>query len=78
MKKKINKWLDKEITNSECIARVLFVTLIVLGIECLILHPFKKYSYITFNNEWGESKRCYKYEDKLVCEVKMDVKQYYK
>ena len=73
---KINKWLNKKTTNAESLVRILFVLAIVLGIGCVIVYPFKTYSYLTFDNTWGESNNCYKHKDRLVCEKRIEVQQY--
>lgn len=78
MKRKINKFLNKKITILNTIICMLLAITFSLGILALIIHPFSTYSYVTYDDEWGESDRCYKYKRKLVCEVREEVQQYYK
>lgn len=77
IKKKISKFLNKNVTVTETILSMLAAMAVSFGILCIIIHPFRSYSYVTNNNEYGQSNHCYKYKDTLVCEVRMNVKQYY-
>lgn len=78
MKKiKLKKLLNKNITIQESACIGLGLVFVILGIICLIKTPFKKYSYVDLDNNFGESYKCYKYKGKLVCEVRKEVKQYY-
>lgn len=74
---KFKKIKNKKITLQETAKISMFVLVIVLGIICIIKTPFRKYSYVDLNNNWGDSYKCYKYKNKLVCEVRKEVKQYY-
>ena len=77
MKNKLKKIKNKRITLQEAVNVSMFVLVIVLGIICIIKTPFRKYSYVDLNNNWGDSYKCYKHKGKLVCEVRKEVKQYY-
>lgn len=77
IKKKINKLLNKKIAIKDGFVYILFIFVVFFGFVCYIKNPFRKYSYIDLDNNWGESRKCYKYKGELVCETRKKVKQYY-
>lgn len=77
IKKKIIKKLSEKVPLKNTLIYSLIILVIVLGIICIIKTPFRKYSYVDLNNNWGNSYKCYKYKNRLVCEVRKEVKKYY-
>ena len=84
MKKKINKKLN-EIENkivklldkkvSVCSVMWLIIFLILFS---LLFYRKPSYSYIDMNNNAGHSSNCYHTSDKLMCDVSVEVRQFYK
>ncbi len=77
MKNKVKKLLNKNVSIEVAACIGLSAALLVLGIFCLIKTPFKSYSYVDLNNNYGQSRKCYKEDESLVCIIKKEVKQYY-
>ena len=79
-KKRLNQIENKVIkildTKISVISTIWIV--IVLILFSLLLNKNPNYHYIDTNDNSGHSSNCYETSDKLMCEVSIQVKQYYK
>ena len=73
LENKIIKILDTKIS----ICSTIWIV-IVLILFSLLLNKNPNYHYIDTNDNAGQSSNCYETSDKLMCDVSIRVKQYYK